>query len=223
MKKLIELQNEFEIEIHNKIKIKPISSHKTKLNNINIFTNKNYLLENYIKTPINSNKLIRNSSMNYFKRNSPLNQLNSITEKKNKYVRRNNSRIWKNINKIKETIEGNYNNNDNLLFNNYLKRNNFFLKKKSNLNNNIIFHNNNHLHNKNENKNVFYYDLVLDDDKMNNNNLKTFLTKINKNDIEKNISTINSYTNSNGSIKKSYINIDTDDDYKIIVNNLNKI
>ena len=224
MKKLIELQNEFEIEIHNKIKkIKPFSSHKTNLNYINTFTNKKNLFENYSKYSINKNKLIRNSSMNSFKKNSSLNQLIFITDNKNKYIKRNNSKIWRNINKVKETIEGNYNSNGNSLFNNYLKRNNSFLKKKSNLNNNIIFHNNNHLHNKNEKKNVFYYDLELDENNMNKNNLKTFLTKLNKNNIEKNISTINSYTNSNSSIKKSDVNIDTDDDYKIIVNNLNKL
>ncbi len=224
MKKLIELQNEFEIEIHNKIKkIKPFSSHKTNLNYINTFTNKKNLFENYSKYSINKNKLIRNSSMNSFKKNSSLNQLIFITDNKNKYIKRNNSKIWRNINKVKETIEGNYNSNGNSLFNNYLKRNNSFLKKKSNLNNNIIFHNNNHLNKKNKKKNVFYYDLELDENNMNKNNLKTFLTKLNKNNIEKNISTINSYTNSNSSIKKSDVNIDTDDDYKIIVNNLNKL
>ena len=221
MKKLIELQNEFEIEIHNKIKIKPFSLYKSNLNNINTFTNKYNLFDNYSKSSINKNKIIRNSSMNSFKKSSSLNQLIFITDNKNRNIKRNNSKIWRNINKIKENIEGNYNNNGISLFNNYLKKNNSFLKKP--LNNKIISQNNNHFQNKNEKKNVFYYDFALDENNMNNNNLETLLTNINKNNIEKNISTINSYTNSTSSIKKSYINIDTDDDYKIIVNNLNKL
>ena len=44
-----------------------------------------------------------------------------------------------------------------------------------------------------------------------------------KKEIEKNISTINSYINTNGSNKKSYLNIETDDDYTIILGNLNKL
>jgi len=54
--------------------------------------------------------------MNSFKRNILLIQFNSITNKKNKYIRRNIDRILRNINTIKETIEENYNNNDNSLF-----------------------------------------------------------------------------------------------------------
>ena len=56
--------------------------------------------------------------MNSFKRNILLIQFNSITNKKNKYIRRNIDRILRNINTIKETIEENYNNNDNSLFKN---------------------------------------------------------------------------------------------------------
>ena len=46
------------------------------------------------------------SSISSFKRNNPLNEMVSITENEFKYLPRNNSKIWKNINKVKEKIEG---------------------------------------------------------------------------------------------------------------------
>ena len=133
MKKIIELQNEFKMEMKSKNKKMTLSlPNKKNFNYINI-TNKNNSFENLIKSSINKNKLIRNSSMKSLKKKTLLNNFISITENKNKTknLSRNNSKIWKNIIKVKETIEGNYyKNSNNSLFKNSLIKNNLLLKKK---------------------------------------------------------------------------------------------
>ena len=228
--KLHELQNEFKAELKSKMNIISISPK-------NNLRSKNNLLENYTKASINTNKLIRNSSLCSFKRNNPLNDMISITENKSKYLTRNNSKIWKNINKVKEKIEGKYinifknpqnnhkkNNGVNTLFKNYLSRNNNSFKKKAFLKNNFTYRNKNPFINEKEKKYVFSSKIIK---KENNENIDKsngfYSERINKKEIEKNISTINSYINTNGSNKKSYLNIETDDDYKIILGNLNKL
>ena len=91
MKKLKELQNEFQIEK------KPNSNNLISLSKYKNNYNKKYIFNNYTRASINTNKLIRNSSMYSIKRN---NIMILTTQNKSKYIPRNNSKIWRNIKKV---------------------------------------------------------------------------------------------------------------------------
>ena len=122
MKKLNELQDEFQIEINSKNNIINFP------NNNNLLRNKIY--DNYSKSNLNSSKLIRNSSMCSFRKNGPLNELILTTENKTKYIPRNNNKIWRDINIIKESIEGKNKDSMKDIFRHYFNKNNQFLNKK---------------------------------------------------------------------------------------------
>ena len=141
------------------------------------------------------------------------------TQNKSKYIPRNNSKIWRNIKKFKEKIQGNSNDNVGILFKNYLTKSD---SKKYFYKHNKI-KNYNSLINKNEKKFIFSSNLF----KNNENNLNE-LNEIFVDKNKKDISTINSVNNSsyygkkNENSKKSFFNLD-DEENKIIVNNLNKL
>lgn len=210
MKKLKELQNEFQIEK------KPNSNNLISLSKYKNDYNKKYIFNNYTRASINTNKLIRNSSMYSIKRN---NIMILTTQNKSKYIPRNNSKIWRNIKKVKEKIQGNSNDNVGILFKNYLTKSDS--KKYFYKHNNIK--NYNPLINKSEKKFIFSSNLFKD----NENNLNE-LNEIFVDKNKKDISTINSVNNSsyygkkNENSKKSFFNLD-DEECKIIVNNLNKL
>ena len=103
MKKLQQLQSEFKYEIErNKIFF---------YKNLNIPIDNKKINESFSKINLNSNRLIRNSSMGDFtlKRDNSLKELINKTENRTKYLPRNNSRILKSIENIKKKILDNKN------------------------------------------------------------------------------------------------------------------
>ena len=215
MKKLTELQNEFNIEIKSKNHVLYFP------NNHNL--SKNKISDNYTKSCLNTNKLIRNSSMCTFKKKNPLNEIILNTENKSKYIPRNNSKIIRNINNVKETIEGNYNDGVKELFRNYETKNN--LLKKYNQRNNT--YRNNPFNKKKEKKYIF--SKLLDEDNFNYQNLKYILSERNKG-FENNLSTIHTnndsfYKNLNkiNNRSKFFLNFETENEFRYFTNNLNKL
>jgi hypothetical protein len=214
MKKLNELQDECQIEINSKNNIINFP------NNNNLLRNKIY--DNYSKSNLNSSKLIRNSSMCSFRKNCPLNELILTTENKTKYIPRSNNKIWRDINSIKESIEGKNKDSMKDIFRHYFNKNNQFLNKKyfNHQNNTYI---NNPFVKKLEKKYIFTTKLL--DTDSNYQNLKQILTE--RKNYSTNFSTheINnsSFHYNTRNRKKSYLRFDTDNELKYISNKLNKL
>ena len=215
MKKLSELQDEFNIEIKSK-------NHVFNFPN-NHSLSKNKIYDNYHKSCINTNKLIRNSSMCTFRKNNPLNEKILNTENKSKYIPRNNSKILRDINKVKETIEGHYNDEVKELFRNYA-RNNFI--KKNNQKNNIYI---NSPFNKKKDKKYIFSTKLLDEDNFNYQHLKYILSERNKG-FENTLSTIHSNNTSfyhnlhkRNNRNKFFLHFETENEFRNLTNNLNKL
>ena len=216
MKKLSELQDEFKIEIKSK-------NHVLNFPN-NHSLSKNKIYDNYTKSCLNTNKLIRNSSMCTFRKNNPLNEKILNTENKSKYIPRNNSKILRDINKVKETIEGNYNDGVKELFRNYETNNNFY--KKNNQKNNIYI---NSPFNKKKDKKYIFSTKLLDEDNFNYQHLKYILSERNKG-FENTLSTIHSNNNSfynnlnkRNNRNKFFLHFETENEFRYLTNNLNKL
>ena len=217
MKKLSELQDEFKIEIKSKNRVLNFPNNNS--------LSKNKIYDNYTKSCLNTNKLIRNSSMCTFSKNNPLNEKILTTENKSKYVPRNNSKILRDINKVKETIEGNYNDGVKDLFRNYVTNNNF-IKKYNQRNNTYI----NNPFNKKKEKKYIFSTKVLDEDNFNYQNLKYILSERNKG-FDNNLSTIHSNNNNSfyniinkrNNKKKSFLHFETENEFRYLANNLNKL